>query len=73
MNKKINVFLKPIIDLDLSVRTLNCLNYLNIKTLEDLVSYNEKELLAVPKFGRKSLREIQDLLFNISSIENLKL
>ena len=73
VDKKINVFLKPITDFSLSVRTLNCLKYLNIKTLEDLVKENEKSLLQVPKFGRKSLNEIKDLLFNISSIENLEI
>ena len=65
--------MKPIEDFSLSVRTLNCLKYLNIKTLEDLVRENEKSLLKVPKFGRKSLNEIKDLLFNISSIENLEI
>jgi len=41
------------------VRTLNCLNYYNIKTVEQITLCTPAELLRVPTFGRKSLNEIE--------------
>ena len=49
-------------DLDLSVRATNCLQNAGISTLADLVSKTEEELLATRNFGRKSLRELQQIL-----------
>jgi DNA-directed RNA polymerase subunit alpha len=56
------VLAKRIDDLDLSVRSANCLKNANIHTLGDLVARSEKEMLETKNFGRKSLQEVQDLL-----------
>ena len=53
---------KPIEELDLSVRSANCLKNANIRTLGDLVQRSEREMLATKNFGRKSLDEIKDVL-----------
>ena len=53
---------KNIDDLDLSVRSANCLKNANIHTLRDLVRKSEKEMLETKNFGRKSLEELQELL-----------
>lgn len=52
----------PISELELSVRSSNCLKDANIKTISDLVRKTEDELLEFRNFGKKSLTEIQDLL-----------
>ncbi len=49
-------------ELELSVRSNNCLKMANIKTLGDLVRRNEAEMLKYKNFGRKSLREIAEIL-----------
>ncbi len=49
-------------ELELSVRSHNCLKNANIKTIGDLVRLDESELLKFRNFGRKSLQEIQDIL-----------
>jgi DNA-directed RNA polymerase subunit alpha len=51
-----------LVDLDLSVRALNCLKAAEIKTLADLVSYDVADMLKFRNFGKKSLTEIQDLV-----------
>ena len=53
---------KEIDDLNLSVRSANCLRNANINTLGDLVVRSEKEMLETKNFGRKSLEEIQQVL-----------
>lgn len=53
---------KPIEELDLSVRSANCLKNANIRTLGDLVQRSEREMLSTKNFGRKSLDEIKDVL-----------
>ena len=53
---------KSIDELDLSVRSANCLKNANIHTLRDLVRRSEKEMLETKNFGRKSLEELQDVL-----------
>jgi DNA-directed RNA polymerase subunit alpha len=53
---------KSIDELDLSVRSANCLKNANIHTLRDLVRRSEKEMLETKNFGRKSLEEIQEIL-----------
>jgi DNA-directed RNA polymerase subunit alpha len=53
---------KPIEELDLSVRSANCLKNANIRTLGDLVQRTEREMLSTKNFGRKSLDEIKDVL-----------
>jgi len=52
----------PIGDLQLSVRASNCLESAKIRTVAELVSKTEDELLAVRAFGKTSLREVQDVL-----------
>lgn len=49
-------------ELELSVRSYNCLKNANIKTIFDLVTKSEPEMLKTKNFGRKSLNEIKDIL-----------
>lgn len=49
-------------ELDLSVRSANCLKNANIHTLRDLVRRTEKEMLETKNFGKKSLEEVQEIL-----------
>jgi DNA-directed RNA polymerase subunit alpha len=49
-------------ELELSVRSYNCLKNANIKTIGDLVTKSEVEMLKTKNFGRKSLNEIKDIL-----------
>ncbi|RJP28864.1 MAG: DNA-directed RNA polymerase subunit alpha [Candidatus Omnitrophota bacterium] len=52
----------PISELELSVRSSNCLREANIKTIADLVKRPEEEMLGFKNFGKKSLTEIKELL-----------
>lgn len=52
----------PISELELSVRSSNCLREANIKTIADLVKKGEEEMLGFKNFGKKSLTEITELL-----------
>lgn len=58
---------KRLVDLDLSVRALNCLKGADVHTLGDLVKYQKEDLLKFRNFGRKSLSELEQLLesFNL--------
>ena len=51
-----------LVDLDLSVRALNCLKAADVETLGQLVSFNKNDLLKFRNFGKKSLTELEDLL-----------
>ncbi len=51
-----------LVDMDLSVRALNCLKAADVETLGDLVQYNKTDLLKFRNFGKKSLTELDDLL-----------
>lgn len=53
---------KSVDELELSVRSYNCLKNANIKTIRDLVQKSEPEMLKTKNFGRKSLNEIKDIL-----------
>ena len=53
---------RTIDELDLSVRSANCLKNANIHSLRDLVRRSEKEMLETKNFGRKSLEEVLELL-----------
>jgi DNA-directed RNA polymerase subunit alpha len=55
-------FNRSVDELELSVRSYNCLKNANIKTIGDLVSRSEAEMLKTKNFGRKSLNEIKDIL-----------
>ena len=51
-----------LIDLDLSVRALNCLKAAEVESLGDLVSYNKNDLMKFRNFGKKSLTELEELV-----------
>ncbi len=55
-----------LVDLDLSVRALNCLKAAEVETLGDLVQFNKTDLLKFRNFGKKSLTELENLLDNKS-------
>jgi len=52
----------PISELELSVRSSNCLREANVKSIGDLVRRNEEDMLILKNFGKKSLNEIKELL-----------
>ena len=51
-----------LVDMDLSVRALNCLKAADVETLGELVAYNKNDLLKFRNFGKKSLTELDDLI-----------
>jgi DNA-directed RNA polymerase subunit alpha len=53
-----------LVDMDLSVRALNCLKAADVETLGDLVSYNKNDLLKFRNFGKKSLTELEELVIS---------
>jgi len=55
-----------LVDLDLSVRALNCLKAAEVETLGDLVKFNKNDLLKFRNFGKKSLTELEELLVNMN-------
>ncbi len=57
---------KKLVEMNLSVRALNCLKAANVETLGDLVQYNRNELLKFRNFGKKSLNELDDLLKSLN-------
>jgi len=59
MNENLN---RPVAELELSVRSANCLQNANIQYIGQLVRKTEAEMLKTKNFGRKSLREIKDIL-----------
>ncbi len=52
----------PIEELELGVRSYNCLKRVGIETIGDLVSKSEHELAAIPNFGKKSIEEVKETL-----------
>jgi DNA-directed RNA polymerase subunit alpha len=63
MNEVLN---RSVEELELSVRSYNCLKNANIQTIGDLVQKSEAEMLRTKNFGRKSLNEIKEILGNLS-------
>ena len=57
-----------LVDMDLSVRALNCLKAADVETLGDLVQFNKTDLLKFRNFGKKSLTELDDLLESLNLI-----
>lgn len=53
-----------LVDMDLSVRALNCLKAADVETLGELVAYNRNDLLKFRNFGKKSLAELDELVAN---------
>lgn len=58
----VDLFLKPIDELEFSVRAHNCLVSAGVKRVIDLVNLTDEDLLKVKNFGRKSLREVKEIL-----------
>jgi DNA-directed RNA polymerase subunit alpha len=56
------ILLRPVDELELTVRSANCLKAENIHLIGDLVTRSEAELLKTPNLGRKSLNEIKEIL-----------
>jgi DNA-directed RNA polymerase subunit alpha len=67
-----NLF-RSVDELELSVRSANCLQQANIKTIGDLVQRTEAEMLKTKNFGRKSLKEIKELLAEMGLSLGMKL
>ncbi len=55
-----------LVDMDLSVRALNCLKSADVETLGELVQFNKTDLLKFRNFGKKSLTELDELLANLN-------
>ena len=55
-----------LVDMNLSVRALNCLKAADVDTLGDLVQFNKNDLLKFRNFGKKSLTELDDLLESLN-------
>ncbi|MFD0993093.1 DNA-directed RNA polymerase subunit alpha [Tenacibaculum geojense] len=53
-----------LVDMDLSVRALNCLKAAEVDTLGDLVSFNKSDLMKFRNFGKKSLTELEELVIS---------
>jgi DNA-directed RNA polymerase subunit alpha len=56
-------------ELELGVRSYNCLKRVGIETIGDLISKTEQELAAIPNFGKKSIEEVRETL----AVHSLKL
>ena len=55
-----------LVDMDLSVRALNCLKSAEVETLGELVKFNKNDLLKFRNFGKKSLTELDELLASLN-------
>lgn len=64
--------LKNVEELELSVRSYNCLKNANIRTLAELVQKTEQEMLRTKNFGRKSLNEIKELIISMGLHFNMR-
>jgi DNA-directed RNA polymerase subunit alpha len=65
LNQMNEVLNRSVEELELSVRSYNCLKNANIQTIGDLVQKSEAEMLRTKNFGRKSLNEIKEILGNL--------
>ncbi len=66
LNQMTEVLNRSVEELELSVRSYNCLKNANIQTIGDLVQKTESEMLRTKNFGRKSLNEIKEILSGLS-------
>jgi DNA-directed RNA polymerase subunit alpha len=64
---------RPVEELELSVRSANCLQNANIKLIGQLVQKTEAEMLKTKNFGRKSLKEIKEILASMGLSLGMKL
>jgi len=64
---------KSVDEMELSVRSYNCLKNANIKTIGELVQKTEAEMLKTKNFGRKSLNEIKEILTSMGLSLGMKL
>jgi DNA-directed RNA polymerase alpha subunit len=64
---------KSVEELELSVRSYNCLKNANIRTIRELVGKTEAEMLKTKNFGRKSLNEIKEILTSMGLSLGMKL
>ena len=64
---------KSVEELELSVRSYNCLKNANIQTIAELVQKNDAEMLKTRNFGRKSLNEIKEILEEMGLSLGMKL
>jgi DNA-directed RNA polymerase subunit alpha len=69
----LETLMRSVDELELSVRSANCLENANIRTIGDLVQKTEAEMLKTKNFGRKSLKEIKDILAEMSLSLGMKL
>ena len=69
MNEVLN---RSVEELELSVRSYNCLKNANIQTIGDLVQRTEAEMLRTKNFGRKSLNEIKEILSGLGLTFGMK-
>jgi DNA-directed RNA polymerase subunit alpha len=67
-----NLF-RSVDELELSVRSANCLQQANIRSIGDLVQKTEAEMLKTKNFGRKSLKEIKEILAEMGLSLGMKL
>ena len=65
MDKMGEILNRSVEELELSVRSYNCLKNANIQTIGELVQKTEAEMLRTKNFGRKSLNEIKEILANM--------
>lgn len=68
-----NNLLKSVDELELSVRSYNCLKNANISTIADLVQRSEQEMLRTKNFGRKSLNEIKEIIHGMGLHLNMRI
>ena len=64
---------KSVEELELSVRSYNCLKNANIRTIRELVQKTEAEMLKTKNFGRKSLNEIKEILHTMGLSLGMKI
>ncbi len=70
INEKLN---KSIVELELSVRSYNCLKNANIQTIGELITKTESEMLRTKNFGRKSLNEVKEILADMGFSFGMKI
>ena len=71
--KMVQNLARSVEELELSVRSANCLKNANIKTIHDLVQKTEQEMLKTRNFGRKSLNEIKEILTAMNLVLGMNL